>query len=60
MAIKRFFDLGLALLLLPVLTPLFLLIALLVRYNLGSPVLFVQKRLGDLLLSKKVYMLPSY
>lgn len=46
MAIKRFFDLGLALLLLPVLTPLFLLIALLVRYNLGSPVLFVQKRPG--------------
>jgi lipopolysaccharide/colanic/teichoic acid biosynthesis glycosyltransferase len=43
---KRGFDLAAALLLLPLLAPLFLAIALLVLLRLGRPVLFVQPRAG--------------
>jgi len=43
---KRFFDSLLIILSLPILIPLFILIALLVRVNLGSPVIFIQSRPG--------------
>lgn len=43
---KRFFDFCLSTFVLIVLSPLFFIIALLVRINLGSPVLFIQKRPG--------------
>lgn len=43
---KRSFDLLLACLLITLLWPLMLIVALLVRINLGSPILFTQKRLG--------------
>jgi len=43
---KRLFDVALILLSLPVLLPVLLVLALLVRINLGSPVLFCQERPG--------------
>ncbi|MCP3940373.1 MAG: sugar transferase [Desulfobacteraceae bacterium] len=43
---KRFFDFLIAWSLFVVLSPVFILIAILVRYNLGAPVLFRQKRPG--------------
>ena len=43
---KRLFDLGIILLNLPILLPVFVMIALLVKVNLGSPVLFRQRRPG--------------
>jgi len=45
-AVKRIFDLLAAIILCIVLTPLFLVIAILVRSKLGAPVLFKQKRPG--------------
>jgi sugar transferase EpsL len=44
--VKRFFDLSSSVIGLIVLSPLLLLLALLVRINMGSPVLFKQKRTG--------------
>ena len=43
---KRVFDLALGLLSLPVVLPLFVVLALLVRLRLGAPVFFSQERLG--------------
>lgn len=43
---KRFFDIAVAVLLLVVLSPLLAILALLVRWKLGSPVLFRQVRPG--------------
>lgn len=43
---KRLFDFFISLVLLTLLCPLFVLIALLVRANLGSPVFFTQRRPG--------------
>ena len=44
--IKRGFDLCSSLLLFIIISPLFLLLAILVRINLGSPILFLQERTG--------------
>ena len=43
---KRVFDLAFCVLSLPVVLPLFVIVALLVRLRLGAPVLFRQERLG--------------
>jgi undecaprenyl phosphate N,N'-diacetylbacillosamine 1-phosphate transferase len=43
---KRIFDLALAWLALVVLSPLFLVIALMIRLDSSGPILFIQKRLG--------------
>ena len=43
---KRLFDLTLILLSLPLLLPLYLVVALLVRFKLGAPILFTQIRPG--------------
>lgn len=43
---KRVFDLAIGVLSLPVVLPLFVILALLVRLRLGAPVLFRQERLG--------------
>jgi lipopolysaccharide/colanic/teichoic acid biosynthesis glycosyltransferase len=45
--IKRIFDFILSLLAIIILSPLFIFVAILVRLNLGSPVLFRQKRVGQ-------------
>ncbi|MGG7161205.1 sugar transferase [Clostridium baratii] len=44
--IKRLFDILFSLLVLIMLSPVFLIVALLVRINLGSPILFTQERVG--------------
>lgn len=44
--LKRFFDFGLALVLLVTLAPVMVILALLIRLRLGSPVLFTQERPG--------------
>ena len=43
---KRIFDMALAIALLPILIPLAAAVALLIRLQLGTPVLFTQRRLG--------------
>lgn len=43
---KRIFDVSVALILVVMLWPLLLIVAVLVRINLGSPILFTQLRLG--------------
>ena len=43
---KRVFDITLVLLGLPILVPIYILVALLVRIKLGSPILFKQRRPG--------------
>jgi sugar transferase EpsL len=44
--VKRVFDITLVLLGLPILVPIYILVALLVRIKLGSPILFKQRRPG--------------
>ncbi len=44
--LKRLFDFSAALILIILLLPLFIILAVLIRINLGSPVLFKQKRPG--------------
>lgn len=44
--IKRLFDILFSLLVLIMLSPVFLIVAILVRINLGSPILFTQERVG--------------
>ena len=44
--LKRFFSIIFSLLLLLVLSPIMLVVAILIRVKLGSPVLFVQERVG--------------
>lgn len=54
---KRFFDIIFSLLALIVLSPLLLIIALLVRIKLGSPVIFKQERPG---LNEKIFTLYKF
>ena len=55
--IKRAFDLAVSLIGLVVLSPLLLVLAILVRINLGSPVLFRQERPG---LHEKIFALYKF
>lgn len=54
---KRFFDVVLSLLALIVLSPVLLVVAILVRIKLGSPVLFKQKRPGK---NEKIFTLYKF
>ena len=45
-AIKRYFDVIVSLVALVILLPIILLVSLLIRIKLGSPILFLQKRVG--------------
>ena len=45
-AVKRFMDIVLALIAIIVLSPIYLIIAIVVRIQMGSPVLFSQDRIG--------------
>ena len=54
---KRFFDFSISWILIVLLLPVFILIAILVRYNLGAPVLFRQKRPG---LHEKPFILYKF
>lgn len=54
---KRFFDFSVSLILLLVLSPFFILIAILVECKLGSPILFRQKRPG---LNGKPFMIYKF
>lgn len=56
---KRCFDIALVLLLAPLWVPLLLLVMLLVRLKLGSPVFFVQKRGGFLCAPFELFKLRS-
>jgi undecaprenyl phosphate N,N'-diacetylbacillosamine 1-phosphate transferase len=62
--IKRIVDLGLTAVLLPLLAPVFILVALAVRIGLGNPVIFCQQRVGinesDFQLYKFRTMLHSF
>lgn len=55
--IKRLLDIFFATALLIILSPLMLLVAILVRVNLGSPIIFVQERVG---LNNKVFKLYKF
>ena len=44
--IKRLIDIGCSLVALVVLSPLMLIVSILIRVNLGAPVIFTQKRIG--------------
>lgn len=55
--IKRPMDFALALIAIIVLSPVFLLVAILVRTKLGSPILFKQERPG---LNEKVFMMYKF
>ncbi len=44
--IKRIFDIGFSLFSLIIFSPIFLIIALLVKKNLGTPIIFTQERVG--------------
>ena len=44
--IKRFFDIVIAVLALIILSPIMLIVVLLIKINLGSPIFFKQKRIG--------------
>lgn len=46
MIIKRIFDLLFSIIVLLLLSPIFLIVAILVKLNLGSPILFTQERIG--------------
>jgi undecaprenyl phosphate N,N'-diacetylbacillosamine 1-phosphate transferase len=55
--LKRPMDFILSLIAIVVLSPVFLIVAILVRYKLGSPVLFKQKRPG---LNEKIFMMYKF
>lgn len=55
--VKRFLDIFLSLLALILLSPVFLLVAVLVRIKLGSPVIFRQKRPGK---NEKIFKLYKF
>ena len=55
--IKRLFDILFSLLVLTMLSPVFLIVALLVRINLGSPILFTQERVG---LNNKIFKMYKF
>ena len=54
---KRVFDITLVLLGLPILVPIYILVALLVRIKLGSPILFKQRRPG---LNKQIFNMIKF
>ena len=54
---KRVFDIVLVLLSMPILIPTYILVALMVRFKLGSPVLFKQPRPG---LNKQVFNMIKF
>lgn len=55
--VKRSMDFILSLIAIIILIPLFLFVAILVRYKLGSPVLFIQKRPG---LNEKIFKMYKF
>ena len=55
--IKRFFDFILSLMTIIILSPVFIIIALLVRIKLGSPILFKQERPG---LNEKIFKMYKF
>ncbi|MBS5986934.1 sugar transferase [Clostridium sp.] len=55
--IKRFLDITLSLLSILVLSPLFLIISVIVRIQMGSPILFKQERIGK---DEKLFNLYKY
>lgn len=55
--IKRFFDFILSLVAIIILSPVFIIIALLVRIKLGSPILFKQERPG---LNEKIFKMYKF
>lgn len=55
--IKRLFDILFSLLVLIMLSPVFLIVALLVRINLGSPILFTQERVG---INNKIFKMYKF
>lgn len=55
--IKRPLDFILSILAILILSPLFLILAILIRYKLGSPVLFIQKRPG---LNEKIFKMYKF
>lgn len=55
--LKRWMDFVLALVAIIVLSPVFIIVAILVRFKLGSPVLFKQKRPG---LHEKIFMMYKF
>ena len=55
--IKRFLDITLSLLSILVLSPLFLIISVIVRIQMGSPILFKQERIGE---DEKLFNLYKY
>lgn len=55
--IKRLFDILFSLLVLIILSPVFFIVALLVRINLGSPILFTQERVG---LNNKIFKMYKF
>ena len=55
--IKRFLDITLSLLSILVLSPLFLIISVIVRIQMGSPILFKQERIGK---DEKLFDLYKY
>ena len=57
MYIKRPIDLGLSLLGIIFLSPIFIIVAILVRIKLGSPILFKQKRPG---LNEKIFLMYKF
>ena len=44
--VKRVFDICISFLLLIILLPVFIIVALLIKYKLGSPIFFIQERIG--------------
>ena len=55
--VKRLFDLFLVVCLAPLWLPVFAIVAVLVRFNLGSPIIFLQKRPG---LGEKIFELVKF
>ena len=54
---KRFFDILMSGIAIVLLSPVFLLVALLVRFKLGSPVIFKQERPG---LNEKIFKMYKF
>ena len=54
---KRIFDIVLVLFSIPILIPIYILVALMVRFKFGSPVLFKQPRPG---LNEKVFNMIKF
>lgn len=57
MGLKRCFDFIFALCALIILSPIFLIVAILIRFKLGSPIFFVQERIGK---GNKVFKMMKF